>query len=148
LRQRTHARAHALVGWLSWRLDSSVRLCGRARGVAGVGVVYQICLSISGRCSLAEVVFSVTPRRSVRRHSNSLSISAVCIVKPRCVYISKNFFRELVRLALLWVGTYTEVVNFTPLELVIMNPIPSTNMTSAVIVISLLMSTISCGTLI
>jgi hypothetical protein len=31
LRQRTHARAHALVGWLS----------GRARGVAGVGVVYH-----------------------------------------------------------------------------------------------------------
>jgi hypothetical protein len=41
LRQRTHARAHALVGWLSGRLDSSVRPCGRARGVAGVGVVYQ-----------------------------------------------------------------------------------------------------------
>jgi hypothetical protein len=41
LRQRTHARAHALVGWLSGRLDLSVRPCGRARGVAGVGVVYQ-----------------------------------------------------------------------------------------------------------
>jgi hypothetical protein len=41
LRQRTRARAHALVGWLSGRLDSSVRPCGRARGVAGVGVVYQ-----------------------------------------------------------------------------------------------------------
>jgi hypothetical protein len=34
-------RAHALVGWLSGRLDSSVRPCGRAWGVAGVGVVYQ-----------------------------------------------------------------------------------------------------------
>jgi hypothetical protein len=42
LRQRTRARAHALVGWLSGRLDSSVRPCGRARGVAGVGVVYQL----------------------------------------------------------------------------------------------------------
>jgi hypothetical protein len=42
LRQRTRARAHALVGWLSGRLDSSVRPCGRARGVAGVGVVYHI----------------------------------------------------------------------------------------------------------
>jgi hypothetical protein len=41
LRQRTRARAHALVGWLSGRLDLSVRPCGRARGVAGVGVVYQ-----------------------------------------------------------------------------------------------------------
>jgi hypothetical protein len=41
LRQRTRARAHALVGWLSGRLDSSVRPCGRARGVAGVGVVYH-----------------------------------------------------------------------------------------------------------
>jgi hypothetical protein len=41
LRQRTHARAHALVGWLSGRLDLSVRPCGRARGVAGVGVVYH-----------------------------------------------------------------------------------------------------------
>jgi hypothetical protein len=44
LRQRTRARAHALVGWLSGRLDSSVRPCGRARGVAGVGVVYQALL--------------------------------------------------------------------------------------------------------
>jgi hypothetical protein len=42
LRQRTHARAHALVGWLSGRLDLSVRPCGRARGVAGVGVVYHL----------------------------------------------------------------------------------------------------------
>jgi hypothetical protein len=42
LRQRTHARAHALVGWLSGRLDLSVRPCGRARGVAGVGVVYHM----------------------------------------------------------------------------------------------------------
>jgi hypothetical protein len=41
LRQRTRARAHALVGWLSGRLDLSVRSCGRARGVAGVGVVYH-----------------------------------------------------------------------------------------------------------
>jgi hypothetical protein len=41
LRQRTRARAHALVGWLSGRLDLSVRPCGRARGVAGVGVVYH-----------------------------------------------------------------------------------------------------------
>jgi hypothetical protein len=42
LRQRTHPRAHALVGWLSGRLDFSVRPCGRARGgVAGVGVVYH-----------------------------------------------------------------------------------------------------------
>jgi hypothetical protein len=41
LRQRTRARAHALVGWLSGRLDLSVRPCGRARGVAGVGVAYQ-----------------------------------------------------------------------------------------------------------
>jgi hypothetical protein len=32
LRQRTHARAHALVGWLSGRLDLSVRPCRRARG--------------------------------------------------------------------------------------------------------------------
>jgi hypothetical protein len=40
LKRRTHARAHALVGWLSGRLDLSVRPCGRARGVAGVGVVY------------------------------------------------------------------------------------------------------------
>jgi hypothetical protein len=40
-KQRTHARAHALVGWLSGRLDLSVRPCRRARGVAGVGVVYQ-----------------------------------------------------------------------------------------------------------
>jgi hypothetical protein len=39
LRQRTRARAHSLVGWLSGRLGSSVRPCGRARGVAGVGVV-------------------------------------------------------------------------------------------------------------
>jgi hypothetical protein len=44
LKQRTHARAHALVGWLSGRLDLSVRPCGRARGVAGVGVVYQVPL--------------------------------------------------------------------------------------------------------
>jgi hypothetical protein len=41
LKRRTRARAHALVGWLSGRLDLSVRPCGRARGVAGVGVVYQ-----------------------------------------------------------------------------------------------------------
>jgi hypothetical protein len=41
LKRRTHARAHALVGWLSGRLDLSVRPCGRARGVAGVGVVYH-----------------------------------------------------------------------------------------------------------
>jgi hypothetical protein len=40
-KQRTHARAHALVGWLSGRLDLSVRPCRRARGVAGVGVVYH-----------------------------------------------------------------------------------------------------------
>jgi hypothetical protein len=40
-KRRTHARAHALVGWLSGRLDLSVRPCGRARGVAGVGVVYH-----------------------------------------------------------------------------------------------------------
>jgi hypothetical protein len=39
LRQRTRARAHSLVGWLSGRLGSSVRPCGRARGVAGVGAV-------------------------------------------------------------------------------------------------------------
>jgi hypothetical protein len=45
LRQRTHARAHALVGWLSGRLDLSVRPCGRARGVAGMGVVYQPAMS-------------------------------------------------------------------------------------------------------
>jgi hypothetical protein len=32
LKQRTHARAHALVGWLSGRLDLSVRPYGRARG--------------------------------------------------------------------------------------------------------------------
>jgi hypothetical protein len=50
LKRRTHARARALVGWLSGRLDSSVRPCGRARGVAGVGVVYQIYLSnVTGR---------------------------------------------------------------------------------------------------
>jgi hypothetical protein len=41
LKRRTRARAHALVGWLSGRLDLSARPCGRARGVAGVGVVYQ-----------------------------------------------------------------------------------------------------------
>jgi hypothetical protein len=41
-KQRTHARAHALVGWLSGRLDLSVRPCRRARGVAGVGVVYHV----------------------------------------------------------------------------------------------------------
>jgi hypothetical protein len=41
LRQRTRARAHALVEWLSGRLDLSVRPCGRARGVAGVGLVYH-----------------------------------------------------------------------------------------------------------
>jgi hypothetical protein len=41
LRQRTRAQAHALVGWISGRLDSSVRPCGRARGGAGVGVVYH-----------------------------------------------------------------------------------------------------------
>jgi hypothetical protein len=51
LKRRTHARAHALVGWLSGRLDSSVRPCGRARGVAGVGVVYHVTL-ISFRISL------------------------------------------------------------------------------------------------
>jgi hypothetical protein len=49
LRQRTRAQAHALVGWLSGRLDSSVRPCGRARGVAGVGVVYQIPSSHIGK---------------------------------------------------------------------------------------------------
>jgi hypothetical protein len=37
LKQRTHARAHALVGWLSGRLDLSVRPCGRARGGCGSG---------------------------------------------------------------------------------------------------------------
>jgi hypothetical protein len=37
LRQRTHALAHSLVGWLSGRLDLYLRPCGRARGVAGVG---------------------------------------------------------------------------------------------------------------
>jgi hypothetical protein len=41
LRQRTHARAHTLVGWLSGRLDLSVRPYGRAWGFAGVGVVYH-----------------------------------------------------------------------------------------------------------
>jgi hypothetical protein len=41
LKRRTRARAHALVGWLSGRLDLSARPCGRARGVAGVGVVYH-----------------------------------------------------------------------------------------------------------
>jgi hypothetical protein len=46
LKRRTHARAHALVGWLSGRLDLSVRPCGRARGVAGVGVVYQLPILI------------------------------------------------------------------------------------------------------
>jgi hypothetical protein len=46
LRQRTRARAHALVGWLSGRLDSSVRPCGRARGVAGVGVVYHAFMTV------------------------------------------------------------------------------------------------------
>jgi hypothetical protein len=39
LRQRKHARARSLVGWLSGRLDLSMRPCGRATGVAGVGVV-------------------------------------------------------------------------------------------------------------
>jgi hypothetical protein len=39
LRQRTRARAHSLVGWLSGCLDLSVHPCGRATGVAGVGVV-------------------------------------------------------------------------------------------------------------
>jgi hypothetical protein len=38
LRQSTHARAHSLVGWLSGRLDLSVHPCGRATGVAEVGV--------------------------------------------------------------------------------------------------------------
>jgi hypothetical protein len=33
-------RAHDLVGWLSGRLGLFVRPCGRARVVAGVGVVY------------------------------------------------------------------------------------------------------------
>jgi hypothetical protein len=55
LRQRTRARAHALVGWLSGRLDSSVRPCGRARGVAGVGVVYQL-----GLCPCATYVVYLT----------------------------------------------------------------------------------------
>jgi hypothetical protein len=41
VRQRTRAPAHSLVGWLSGRLDLSVRSCGRARGHAGVGVVYH-----------------------------------------------------------------------------------------------------------
>jgi hypothetical protein len=35
-------RANNLVGWLSGRLDFFVRPCGRARGVAGVGVVNHI----------------------------------------------------------------------------------------------------------
>jgi hypothetical protein len=39
LRQRTRAQARPLVGWLSGRLDLSVHPCGRATGVAGVGVV-------------------------------------------------------------------------------------------------------------
>jgi hypothetical protein len=112
-----------------------------------LSLITRICRSISGTCSLAAVVLSVMPRRLSRRHSNSLSISAVCMVNPRCVYISKTFFRELVRLALLRGGTYSEVVNFTPLELVTMKPRPSTNITSAVIVISLFKSSISCGTL-
>jgi hypothetical protein len=63
-----------------------------------------------------------------------------------CVYF-KNLLRDLVRLTLLRVGTYFKVVNFTPLELVAMKPRPSTNITSAVIVISLFKSSISCGTL-
>jgi hypothetical protein len=44
----THAREHALVGWLSGRLDLSVRPCGRARGAAGVGVVYQYASGVAG----------------------------------------------------------------------------------------------------
>jgi hypothetical protein len=54
LRQRTHARAHALVGWLSGRLDLSVRPCGRARGVAGVGVVYHSTSTIHMRTTNSE----------------------------------------------------------------------------------------------
>jgi hypothetical protein len=55
LRQRTHARAHALVGWLSGRLDLSVRPCGRARGVAGVGVVYHMVLPIKFMADWGEI---------------------------------------------------------------------------------------------
>jgi hypothetical protein len=61
LRQRTHARAHALVGWLSGRLDSSVRPCGRARGVAGVGVVYQRLRESIVEARVMDPTFSILP---------------------------------------------------------------------------------------
>jgi hypothetical protein len=38
LRHRTHVRVHFLFEWLSGRLGSSVRPCGRATGVEGVSV--------------------------------------------------------------------------------------------------------------
>jgi hypothetical protein len=56
LKRRTHARAHALVGWLSGRLDLSVHPCGRARGVAGVGVVYQPINVLASQQSRATAV--------------------------------------------------------------------------------------------
>jgi hypothetical protein len=39
LRQSTHARAQSLVEWLSGSLDLSLRMCARAAGIAGAGVV-------------------------------------------------------------------------------------------------------------
>jgi hypothetical protein len=62
LKRRTHARAHALVGWLSGRLDSSVRPCGRARGVAGVGVVYHENLDNQPWRVTSSAVYPYDPR--------------------------------------------------------------------------------------
>jgi glycerol uptake facilitator-like aquaporin len=94
--------------------------------------ITQICLSISGTCSLFAVVLSMTPRMSSLRHSNYLSISAVFMLKPRVEYISNTFLSELIRLVLLRFGTYSFVVNFMFLDAITRNPSPSTNITSAV----------------
>jgi hypothetical protein len=68
-----------------------------------------------------------------------------CYIEAALCVKVKHFFRELMSIFLLLLGTHSDVVNFTFREAVIINPSLSTNMTSSASVLSSLRSKIYLG---
>jgi hypothetical protein len=107
----------------------------------------RICRSMSGTCSLAAVVlwFTPCPNSSMHRLSNSLSIRAVRVSKPRALYNLTIFNNYFIRFGSDRLETYSIVENFNFRDKLITNGMPLMNNTSAARVTSLFRSMLSFG---